>query len=64
VRGQQHESEETRREETHGVEAQVGIAEIEEDGTFRPEQVCRGTEDHAREEVAPFGQEGGDQKDR
>jgi hypothetical protein len=26
VRGQQHESEETRREETNGVEAQVGIA--------------------------------------
>jgi len=26
VRGQQHESEETRREETYGVEAQVGIA--------------------------------------
>jgi hypothetical protein len=37
VRGQQHESEETRREETNGVEAQVGIAEIQEDGTFRPE---------------------------
>jgi hypothetical protein len=26
VRGQQHESEETRREETNGAEAQVGIA--------------------------------------
>jgi hypothetical protein len=42
----------------------IGIGEIEEDGTFRPEQVCRGTEDHAREEVAPFGQKDGDQKNR
>ncbi|MET0215382.1 MAG: hypothetical protein ABW292_20400 [Vicinamibacterales bacterium] len=48
VRGQQHEPQETRRKETNGVEAQVGIAEVEEDGTFRPEQVCRGTEDDAR----------------
>jgi hypothetical protein len=76
VRGQQHESEETRREETNGVEAQVGIeaqvgveaqvgiAEVEEDGTFRPQQVCRGTEDDARKEVVPRGEKDGDQKNR